>query len=284
MRYAHLRDTDAPLAAVVDDRVVPLAGRLDGIATLDGLIAAGPDAWAAAEGLARDGVQDGSPRVDEAALAAPLAAPSKIVCVGLNYHDHCVETGTPVPQRPLLFAKLPSSLSGPGDPIAWPAGLTEQVDWEAELAVVIGRRLKGAGLGEVLDGVFGYTAANDVSARDLQFSDGQWTRGKSIDGFCPLGPVVVTADEYGDPQGRPLAARVNGETMQDSSTDRMIFDVATILSFTSQAITLEPGDLVLTGTPAGCGGFRSPPVFLAPGDVVEVEVDGIGVLRNPVGA
>jgi 5-carboxymethyl-2-hydroxymuconate isomerase len=134
-----------------------------------------------------------------------------------------------------------------------------------------------------MDAIFGYTAANDVSARDLQFSDGQWTRGKSIDTFCPLGPVVVTADEYGSPHGRALSTRVNGETVQDSSTDRMIFDVPAILSFASQALTLEPGDLVLTGTPAGCGAFRSPPVFLRPGDVVEVVAEGIGVLRNPVG-
>ncbi len=281
MRYAHLRSTESPLAAVVGDHVVPLAGRLDGIGTLDELVAAGPEAWAAAEAAAGDG--DGTPLAD-AELAAPLSRPSKIVCVGLNYHDHCVETGTAVPERPLLFAKFPSSLSGPGDPIAWPERLSEQVDWEVELAVVIGSRLKRAGLGEALDAVFGYTAANDVSARDLQFGDGQWTRGKSLDSFCPLGPVVVTAEEFGDPQSHALSTRVNGETVQDSSTDRMVFDVATILSFASQAMTLEPGDLVLTGTPAGCGAFRSPPVFLAPGDVVEVEVDGIGVLRNPVGA
>ena len=282
MKYAHLRNADAPLAAVIDDRVVPLARRLDGIATLDELIAAGPPAWAAAESAAREGGP--GELLADAVLDAPLLAPSKIVCVGLNYHDHVEETGIALPERPLLFAKFPNTLAGPPTRSPGPRGLTDQVDWEAELAVVIGRRLKHAHLGEVLEAVFGYTAANDVSARDLQFSDGQWTRGKSIDGFCPIGPVVVTADEYGDPQGRPLSARVNGETMQDSSTDRMIFDVATILSFTSQAMTLEPGDLVLTGTPAGCGGFRSPPVFLAPGDVVEVEVDGIGVLRNPVGA
>jgi 5-carboxymethyl-2-hydroxymuconate isomerase len=281
VRYAHVRNADSPLAAVVDGRVVPLAGRLDGIATLDALVAAGPDAWAAAEAAATEG-GDGRALADTA-LDAPLAAPSKIVCVGLNYHDHCVETGTPVPERPLLFAKFPSALTGPEQPVTWPAGLTTQVDWEAELAVVVGRRLRAAGPDEALGAVFGYTAANDVSARDLQFGDGQWTRGKSIDTFCPVGPVVVTAGEYGDPQAKALATRVNGESVQDSGTDRMIHDVRTILSFASQAMTLEPGDLVLTGTPAGCGAFRSPPVFLQPGDVVEVEVEGIGVLRNPVG-
>ena len=281
MRYAHIRNAGSPLAAVVGGRVVPLADRLDGIATLDALIAAGPDAWAAAETLAAE-AGDGT-ALAHSELDAPLASPSKIVCVGLNYHDHCLETGAPVPERPLLFAKFPSSLTGHEQPVSWPEGLTEQVDWEAELAVVVGRRLKAAGPGEVLDAVFGYTAANDVSARDLQFGDGQWTRGKSIDSFCPLGPVVVTAGEYGDPQRRALATRVNGETVQDSSTAAMIHDVRTILSFASQALTLEPGDLVLTGTPAGCGAFRSPPVYLQPGDVVEVEVEGIGILRNPVG-
>jgi 2-keto-4-pentenoate hydratase/2-oxohepta-3-ene-1,7-dioic acid hydratase in catechol pathway len=281
VRYAHVRNTDSPLAAVVDDRVVALGGRLDGIATLDALVAAGPEAWAAAEAIAAEG-GDG-PALDDVELDAPIATPSKIVCVGLNYHDHCVETGVPVPERPLLFAKFPSTITGPRDVVTWPESLTEQVDWEAELAVVIGRRLKDAAADDVLDAVFGYTAANDVSARDLQFGDGQWTRGKSIDTFCPLGPVVVTADEYGDPQGRRLGTRVNGKTVQDSSTDHMIFDVRTILSFASQALTLEPGDLVLTGTPAGCGAFRSPPVYLSPGDVVEVDVEGIGVLRNPIG-
>jgi 2-keto-4-pentenoate hydratase/2-oxohepta-3-ene-1,7-dioic acid hydratase in catechol pathway len=281
MRYAHIRSTGTPLAAVVDERVVPLAGHLDGIGTLDELIAAGPEAWARAEAVAGNGGE--SAALADVELAAPLSTPSKILCVGLNYHDHCEETGMAVPERPLLFAKFPSALTGPGQPVVWPEGLTDQVDWEVELAVVIGRRLKAAGADEVMDSIFGYTAANDVSARDLQFSDGQWTRGKSIDTFCPLGPVVVTADEYGSPHGRSLSTRVNGEPVQDSSTDRMIFDVATILSFASQALTLEPGDLVLTGTPAGCGGFRSPQVFLRPGDVVEVEVEGIGVLSNPIG-
>jgi 5-carboxymethyl-2-hydroxymuconate isomerase len=282
LRYAHISNTAAPLAAVIDDRVVPLAGQLDGIGTLDELIAAGPAAWQRAEAAAGNGSD--STAFADAELAAPISAPSKIVCVGLNYHDHCEETGVPAPERPLLFAKFPSSLAGPGQPVVWPEGLTDQVDWEAELAVVIGRRLKDAGPDEVMDAIFGYTAANDVSARDLQFSDGQWTRGKSIDTFCPLGPVVVTAGEYGSPHGRALSTRVNGETVQDSSTDRMIFDVPTILSFASRALTLEPGDLVLTGTPAGCGGFRSPPVYLHPGDVVEVEVEGIGLLRNPIGS
>jgi 2-keto-4-pentenoate hydratase/2-oxohepta-3-ene-1,7-dioic acid hydratase in catechol pathway len=246
---------------------------------VDDLIAAGPDAWRAAESAANGGGEPLRPGM----LDAPLAAPSKIACVGLNYHDHCRETGMTAPERPLIFAKFPSSLAGPDQQIEWPQGLTEQVDWEVELAAVIGRRIRGATPADALDAVFGYTAANDVSARDLQFADQQWVRAKSIDGFCPLGPAIVTADEFGDPQDKRLLARVNGETMQDSTTAEMIFGVAEIVSFLSHACTLEPGDLILTGTPWGVGGFRDPPVFLGPGDTVEVEVEGVGVLANDIG-
>jgi 2-keto-4-pentenoate hydratase/2-oxohepta-3-ene-1,7-dioic acid hydratase in catechol pathway len=216
-------------------------------------------------------------------LGAPLTAPSKIACVGLNYHDHCRETGMAAPERPLIFAKFASSLVGPGQPIEWPQGLTEQVDWEAELAVVIGRRLHGVAADEALAGIFGYTAANDVSARDLQFADQQWVRAKSIDTFCPVGPVIVTPDEFGNPQEKRVISRVNGQTMQDSSTAEMIFGVGEVVSFLSHACTLEPGDLILTGTPWGVGGFRSPPVFLRDGDIVEIEIESVGVLTNPVG-
>jgi 5-carboxymethyl-2-hydroxymuconate isomerase len=163
-------------------------------------------------------------------------------------------------------------------------GLTRQVDWEVELAVVIGRRARRVPAERALDHVFGYTVANDVSARDLQFSDGQWLRGKSLDTFCPLGPVVVTADEVGDPQRLGLRCRVNGATVQESSTAEMLFGVAELVAFCSRAFTLEPGDVLLTGTPWGCGAFMDPPRFLAPGDVLETEVEGIGTLRNPVEA
>jgi 2-keto-4-pentenoate hydratase/2-oxohepta-3-ene-1,7-dioic acid hydratase in catechol pathway len=277
MRFAHLKDAERPLAVVDGDRVAPLA--IDGIQTVDELIAAGPDTWAsAADALASDGEQ-----LRPGMLGAPLTAPSKIACVGLNYHDHCRETGMEAPDRPLIFAKFSSSLTGPDQPIEWPDELTQQVDWEAELAVVIGRRIRHASQDEALDAIFGYTAANDVSARDLQFADQQWVRGKSLDTFCPVGPVIVTRDEFGDPQDKRLFARVNGETMQDSTTAEMVFGVAEIVSFLSQACTLEPGDLILTGTPWGVGGFREPPVFLKPGDTVEIEVEGIGVLANEVG-
>ena len=280
MRFAHVTGAERPLAVVEGDRVATLA--VDGAATVDELIAAGPAAWEAARVVARAALEDGE-ALEPGMLDAPLKSPSKIACVGLNYHDHTRETGMAAPERPLIFAKFPSSLVGPGAAIEWPDGLTEQVDWEVELAVVIGRRIRHASEREALEAIFGYTAANDVSARDLQFADQQWVRAKSIDSFCPLGPVIVTPDEFGDPQDKRLVTRVNGETMQDSTTAEMIFSVAEIVSFLSRACTLEPGDLILTGTPWGVGGFRDPPVFLKPGDTVEVEVEDVGVLANNVG-
>jgi len=282
MRCAHLTGCERPLAVVEGDRVAPLEAGFDGIATVDDLIAAGPAGWEVARAAADAALDRGEP-LQPGMLDAPLKAPPKIACVGLNYHDHCRETGMAAPERPLIFAKFASSLVGPEHPIDWPDGLTEQVDWEAELAVVIGRRLRSVAVDEALAGIFGYTAANDVSARDLQFADQQWVRAKSIDTFCPVGPVIVTPDEFGDPQAKRVISRVNGKTMQDSSTAEMIFGVAEVVSFLSHACTLEPGDLILTGTPWGVGGFRSPRVFLRDGDVVEVEVEGIGVLTNPVG-
>jgi len=280
MRFAHVKAANRPLGVVEGNRVAALA--LDGVATVDELIAAGPETWDAAREAGAGALTIGEP-LRPGMLDGPLKTPSKIVCVGLNYHDHCRETGIAAPERPLIFAKFPSSLVGPDAAIEWPDELTEQVDWEAELAVVIGRRIKRANEREALDAIFGYTAANDVSARDLQFADQQWDRAKSLDTFCPLGPVIVTPDEFGDPQDTRLLARVNGETMQDSTTAEMIFGVAEIVSFLSQACTLEPGDLILTGTPWGVGGFRDPPVFLKPGDSVEIEVEGVGVLANNVG-
>ncbi|MFD9950397.1 fumarylacetoacetate hydrolase family protein [Nonomuraea sp. NPDC059023] len=219
--------------------------------------------------------------LDAAVPVRPLR-PGKIVAIGLNYLDHIREAGMDEPRRPLMFAKFPSSVIGPGEPIVIDSGLTERVDWEVELAAVIGTPLRNVTGDEALAGVAGYTVANDVSARDLQFADGQWTRGKSLDTFCPLGPVVVTPDELGDPQDLKLWTRVNGETVQDSSTAEMLFGVAELLAFCSRAFTLEPGDVVLTGTPWGCGEFMNPRRSLRPGDTVETGVEGIGVLVNPV--
>ncbi|MFI6498184.1 fumarylacetoacetate hydrolase family protein [Nonomuraea typhae] len=220
-------------------------------------------------------------RLDGAAPVRPLR-PGKIVAIGLNYLDHIREAGMDEPERPLMFAKFPSSVIGPGEPIVIDGTLTARVDWEVELAAVIGAPIRHASPAEALAGVAGYTVANDVSARDLQFADGQWTRGKSLDTFCPLGPVIVSPDELGDPQALRLWTRVNGETVQDSSTAEMLFGVGELLAFCSRAFTLEPGDVVLTGTPWGCGEFMTPRRSLRPGDTVETGVEGIGTLTNPV--
>lgn len=239
------------------------------------LIARGPDAVAAAvAGAAEAPIVGGR-------LTTPIR-PGKVVAIGLNYLDHVRETGMEAPAQPLVFAKFPSSVVGPEDEIVIDPTITERVDWEVELAAVIGRRLRNVSVEDALDGVFGYTVANDVSARDVQFGDGQWVRGKSLDTFCPVGPSIVTADEIADPQALKLATRVNGETVQDSSTAEMVFGVAELIAFCSRSFTLEPGDLLLTGTPWGCGEFMDPVRSLHPGDVVETEVEGIGTLRNPV--
>jgi 2-keto-4-pentenoate hydratase/2-oxohepta-3-ene-1,7-dioic acid hydratase in catechol pathway len=211
----------------------------------------------------------------------PIERPQKIVCVGLNYSDHAEEQGVDLPERPLLFAKWPNTLIGPGEPIVIPA-ISQKVDYEAELGVVIGSKVRGVSVENALEAVAGYVCVNDVSGRDLQFSDGQWVRGKSLDTFCPVGPALVPASEIPDPQALGIRAILNGEVMQESTTQNMVFGVAEIVAFVSQAITLEPGDLIATGTPAGVGVFRDPQVFLEAGDEITIEIDGIGALTNPV--
>jgi 2-keto-4-pentenoate hydratase/2-oxohepta-3-ene-1,7-dioic acid hydratase in catechol pathway len=199
----------------------------------------------------------------------------------MNYRDHAEETGIPVPEQPVLFAKWTNALIGPGDPIVLPA-ITSQVDYEAELGVVIGRRVRDVSVDDALDAVAGYTCVNDVSARDLQFGDGQWTRAKSLDTFCPVGPVLVPAAEISDPQALGIRCLVNGEALQDSSTAHMVFSVAELIAHASRGRTLDEGDLIATGTPAGVGFTRTPPVFLRPGDEVTIEIEGVGSLTNPV--
>jgi 2-keto-4-pentenoate hydratase/2-oxohepta-3-ene-1,7-dioic acid hydratase in catechol pathway len=208
--------------------------------------------------------------------------PQKIVCVGLNYRDHAEEQGVALPERPLLFAKWPNTLIASGEPIRVPA-ICEHPDYEAELGVVIGRRALRVSADDAFDFVRGYVVANDVSGRDLQFSDGQWVRGKSLDTFLPVGDLVPVS-EVPDPQVLPIRAILNGETMQDSNTSNQVFGVAEVIAFVSQAITLEPGDLIITGTPAGVGAFRKPPVWLQPGDEITIEIDGLGSITNPVAA
>lgn len=211
----------------------------------------------------------------------PIDLPSKIVCVGLNYRDHAEEQGVELPTAPLLFAKWQNTLIGPGDPIVIPPVVT-QCDYEAELGVVIGSRVRGVSKENALEAVRGYICANDVSARNLQFSDGQWTRGKSPDTFCPIGPVLVPAAEVTNPHDLRIRAIVSGEVLQDSTTANLIFGVDEIISHASQTMTFEPGDLILTGTPAGVGVFRDPQRLLQPGDEVTIEIEGLGSLTNPV--
>ncbi len=210
----------------------------------------------------------------------PIERPGKIVCVGLNYRDHAEEQGVELPKAPLFFAKYTTSLIGPGDPIVIPPAV-QQCDYEAELGVVIGATVKRVSKENALEAVRGYVVANDVSARDLQFADGQWTRGKSPDTFCPVGPLVP-ASEVADPHALPIRAIVSGETLQDSNTSNLIFGIDEIISYASQTSTLEPGDLILTGTPAGVGVFRDPKRLLQPGDSVTIQIDGVGEITNPV--
>ena len=210
-----------------------------------------------------------------------ITRPGKIVCVGLNYLDHAQEGGMELPTAPLLFAKWPNTLIGDGEPIVLPPEATE-VDYEAELGVVLGRTARRVAERDALDHVEGYICVNDVSARDMQFGDGQWTRGKSPDTFCPVGPRLVPREEIDDPQALAIRCILNGEAMQDSSTAQMIFSVAEVIAYTSQVITLEPGDLIATGTPAGVGVFRDPKVLLKDGDEVSIEIEGLGTLTNPV--
>lgn len=218
---------------------------------------------------------------DTVALGAPLPRPGKVICVGLNYHDHCREQGIAPPPYPPLFAKFANAIASPGDAITRPRA-TEKLDLECELAVVIGRGASRIGRDQALAHVFGYTILNDITMRDLQREDHRWLRAKGSDGFAPIGPVVVTADELPDPGSLRMRSSVNGETWQDSSTAEMVFDVPTIVAFASRTITLEPGDIIATGTPAGVGHFQQPPRYLADGDRLRCEIEGIGVLENSV--
>ena len=220
--------------------------------------------------------------IQDARLLAPIENPGKIVCVGLNYMDHCRETGTAIPQKPILFTKFTSSIIGPGESITWPPEASSRVDYEAELAIVIGKPGRNISAESAYDFVAGYTLVNDVSARDAQFEDGQWIRGKSFDTFCPMGPYLVTKDEIPDPQNVGIRCRVNGTLLQDSNTREMIFKIPEIIAYISSTCTLNPGDVIATGTPHGVGFARTPPVYLKPGDSVEVEIDGLGVLHNHV--
>lgn len=242
------------------------------------LISAGPEALEAAAHIESPTIS-----ITNARLLAPIPDPQKVMAIGLNYMDHIREQNiASVPTSPIVFAKFPSSIIGPDEAIEFDPKLTNQVDWEAELGVIIGKRARRVSRDEALSYVFGYTPLNDVSARDLQFGDKQWVRGKSLDTFCPIGPAITTADEIPDPQALHICSRVNGATMQNSTTAEMIFPVDELVAYLSNAFTLEPGDIIATGTPDGVGVFRNPKVFLQNGDRVEIEIEKLGVLSNPV--
>ncbi|MDH3357246.1 MAG: fumarylacetoacetate hydrolase family protein [Desulfobacteraceae bacterium] len=214
-------------------------------------------------------------------IGCPIHGPSKIICLGKNYAEHAKEGGFENPEKPLIFCKTPNTLNGPFDPIILPKS-SGQIDWEVELAIIIGKEGKRISRAKALDYIAGFTVMNDVSGREAQFSDSQWFRGKSFDGFAPVGPFIVTPDEIGDVNNLRLTAKVDGEIMQDGNTRDMIFDISTIIEDISEDITLIPGDIISTGTPAGVGIFRDPPVVLKPGNVVECYIENIGTLINKV--
>ncbi len=275
---------------MTDGRIVAVEEILPGgPLTIGQLLEGGPPAvdalataWAAAT-APHDGTPDapalGSP-LDDVTLLAPVPRPGKIVAIGINYHGHAREQGIAPPERPVIFAKFPTSVIAAGDEIRWDPDLTAAVDFEAELAVVIGRTTRNVDAADALAHVLGYTCLNDVSARDLQYSDRQFVRAKSLDTFCPMGPVLVTADEIPDPGSLGIRCSVNGERLQDTTTADMVFGVAELVAFCSRAFTLEPGDVIATGTPAGVGWFREPRRVLRDGDEVVVEIERVGRLAN----
>ncbi|MPZ95589.1 MAG: hypothetical protein GEU96_11940 [Propionibacteriales bacterium] len=217
---------------------------------------------------------------EDVQLRCPVVRPSKILAIGLNYMDHIRETKSPIPERPVLFAKFPNTLNDPYGKVVVDQALTEQADYEVELAVVIGKRTRNVSVADALSHVFGYSVGNDVSARDWQFRDPQFDRSKNFDTCCPIGPWITTSDEVPDPQALAIASWVNGEARQDSSTKEMIFSVAELIEFLARGMTLEPGDVVLTGTPHGVGFAMDPPRYLTPGDVVRCEIERLGAIEN----
>jgi 2-keto-4-pentenoate hydratase/2-oxohepta-3-ene-1,7-dioic acid hydratase in catechol pathway len=284
MRLATIQTPAGPRAAVRQgDSYVDLHATDATLpASVRALLEAGPEGLKAA-GAAALRPQAVKVPVRGAKLLPPVPDPRKIVCIGLNYRDHAAEGGAPIPKDPVLFSKYATALIGPEEPIVLPA-VSQEVDYEAELVIVVGKKGRHLTKESAAGHIAGFTIGHDVSARDWQLKkDGrQWMVGKTFDTFAPLGPELVTADEVGDPHALAIKLRLNGQTMQDSNTKQMIFSAADLLTYLSQVFTLEPGDLVFTGTPSGVGFARKPPVFLKAGDVVEVEIDKLGVLRNPI--
>jgi 2-keto-4-pentenoate hydratase/2-oxohepta-3-ene-1,7-dioic acid hydratase in catechol pathway len=264
--------------AIRDGRAVDLKA-LGFQTSLLGLIRAGESTWQDVQDALENERGEAFNMRD---LWAPILRPPKIVAIGLNYRDHAAESNMEIPTEPLVFAKFPSSIAGPFDPIHAHTDLTERLDYEVELGVVIGKLARKLSPENALGYVFGYTVVNDLSARDLQFADKQWVRAKSLDSHCPVGPWIITRDEIPDPGKLRLGCDVNGVRLQDSSTEHLVFGVPELISRLSYSFTLEPGDLIITGTPAGVGFARKPPVYLKPGDVVKTWIEGIGELENTV--
>ena len=269
-------------AAIVQDTRAVMLDDLGFPMSVLKLIQSGPDVL---EELSQ--ALEGTPggMLEKSLLAAPIHRPPKIVAVGLNYRDHAEESGLGIPSVPVVFSKFPSTVTGPHDDVRAHANLTQRLDYEVELGIVIGKAARNISLEDAIDHVFGYTIVNDVSARDLQMgsdTSGQWTRGKNLDTSLPTGPWIVTRDEIPEPNQLRLGCSVNGQTLQDASTSMMIFNVPEIVSRLSQWFCLEPGDLIITGTPAGVGFARKPPIFLKPGDVMKTWIAGIGELENRI--
>ena len=274
-----------------DDEIIglqTLAGALETLlpSTIEELIGLGEEGIRTVEQLMFNSTKaekrEATSKIGDATLLAPVSSPPKIICLGLNYRDHAEEAGADIPDEPIVFMKPRTAIVGPDDLVIRPA-FVEELDYEAELAIIIGKKGKNIPVSEAKKYIFGYTAFNDISAREIQFKDKQWTRGKSFDTFAPIGPCITTADQIGNPSNLNIRTRVNGELRQDSSTKNMVFDVYEVIHHISRVMTLEPCDIIATGTPAGVAVFTKPtPKFLSPGDLVEVEIENIGTLRNKV--
>lgn len=278
------RGASAQLGALVDGKVINLAEASGGALPNDmrAFLSVGDEGLKIAKKVATKKNAGQGVALADVKLLAPITNPNKVVAIGLNYMDHIKESNAQVPKLPIMFTKYTTSIVGPGDEVRWDPELTAKVDWEVELAVVIGKPTYRVSEADALNYVVGYTACNDVSARDLQTERGdQWIRGKSLDTFCPLGPCIVTKDEIADPHNLKLKTIVNGKVMQDSNTSQLLFKVPYLIHYLSQAFTMLPGDVIITGTPPGVGMGMKPPVYLKDGDIMTVEVEGIGELTNP---
>jgi 2-keto-4-pentenoate hydratase/2-oxohepta-3-ene-1,7-dioic acid hydratase in catechol pathway len=280
VRFATIQQNGYDEPAVLDgDQLIGL--REAGFADLISVIAGGADALDRVQRHLQVPRSASPLPLDKVALRAPIVRPPKIICIGLNYRDHAEEAKMAIPEVPTVFSKYATSVTGHGCPIVLPKNSVKP-DYEAEFAVVIGKGGRHISEDRWREHVFGYTMVNDVSARDFQMATTQWMMGKTFDTFAPMGPVIVTADEIADPHNLRIALRLNGELLQNSNTSNLIFGVGKLIAFLSSVFTLEPGDVISTGTPAGVGFAHKPPKWLKPGDTVEVEVEGIGKLVNPV--